>query len=184
MDVPQVVNVVATGELPVRVNYEVVIERVSVPFVRYDPSIHQGLEIRLVDEGPLITMYNTGKYIIRANSTKKLYDTRKSFLRLMVEIGLIDSPHDEEFIINNIVSTGDLDRELDLDILSSDLTQGEVDYNPDQFPGIHYKPHEYSCSVLIFRSGKIIITAAPDIDTSNSAFKTVKMEIYDLFSSE
>lgn len=178
-----VVNVVGTGQLATQVNYDYVMNKVDIPVIRYDPSIHQGLELRFNEDGPLITIYNTGKYIIRAENVDIVYEVRKSFLELMEHINLIDSASDEDFNINNVVCNGDLDRELELEALVEDLSRGEASYDPDQFPGIHYKLKNNPCSLLIFRSGKVVVTAAPDVETAENAFQSLDEEITELIES-
>ena len=179
-----VVNVVGTGQLPTKVNYENVMNRVDSVNFRYDPSIHQGLELRLEEEGPLITIYNTGKYIIRAQSVELLYEVRKSFLELMRSINLLESDSDKEFNINNVVCSGNIGRELKLEALVEDLGGGDTSYEPDQFPGVVYKPRDQSCSILIFRSGKVVITGAPDVETAKSGFQSLNEKISELISSD
>jgi len=178
-----VVNVVGTGQLPTQVNYENIMNRVDTPLFRYDPSIHQGLELRFEEDGPLITVYSTGKYIIRAQCIELLYNVRSSFLELMARIDLLESESDNEFNINNVVCSGDLKRELKLEALVDDLFGGEASYEPNQFPGIIYKPQAHTCSILIFRSGKVVITGAPDVETAENAFRAIDEKITELIRS-
>lgn len=178
-----VVNVVGTGQLSTQVNYSDVMDRADTSVLRYDPSIHQGLELRFEEDGPLITVYSTGKYIIRAESVDVLYEVRESFLELMTRINLLDSPSDEEFSINNIVCNGDLGRELELVALAEDLFKGDANYDPHKFPGINYKPQNNPCTILIFRSGKVVVTAAPDIETAENAYQSLNEEIIQLIES-
>lgn len=173
----EIVNIVGTGKLPTDVNYTQVMDEVDLSVVQYDPSIHQGLELRFIEEGPLITVYNTGKYIIRANSFEALYETRDDFLDLMAEIGVIDEPEDDEFNINNVVCTGNLHRELSLEDLSPDLSQGVAEFDPETFPGIQYKPHSSRASILIFRSGKIVVTGAESFEMAKEAYQSLINEV-------
>lgn len=179
-----VVNVVGTGKIPTKVNYDTIINNVDIAVVEYEPSIHQGLELRFIEEGPLITVYSTGKYIIRAENVSILYETRKSFLNLMKESGVIESANDEDFNINNIVCNADIGQELELEVLAEDLSRGEAKYDQDRFPGIHYRPENHSCSLLIFRSGKVVITAASDEEMAQQVFNELENEIQCLIDND
>jgi transcription initiation factor TFIID TATA-box-binding protein len=172
-----IVNIVGTGELPADINYSKVIDDVDLPVTQYDPSIHQGLELRFVEDGPLITVYNSGKYIIRANTFDKLYETREEFLHLMAEIEIIDVAKDEGFAINNVVCKGRLQQELSLEDLTPDLSRGEAVYDPDQFPGIQYKPHSSHAVILIFRSGQIVVTGTESFESAKRAYEDLVDEI-------
>lgn len=179
-----IVNIVGTGELPADINYTTVMDDVELPVVRYDPTIHQGLELRFIEKGPLITVYNTGKYIIRANSFDLLYETREKLLSLMKDIGIIDDEDDEEFNINNVVCTGNFQRELDLENLAPDLTRGEVKYDPKDFAGLQYKPHSLRATILVFRSGKVVVTGAKSFENAEDAYSDLVDEIEDLIMNE
>lgn len=172
-----VVNVVGTGRLSTNINYTEVIDDVELPAVQYDPAIHQGLELRFIEEGPLITVYSTGKYIIRADSFEKLNDTREKFLDLFQEIGVISVAEDEKFNINNVVCSGNIQRELCLEHLAPDLEQGEAKYDPQSFPGIRYKLHSFRETMLIFRTGKIVITGGQSFQNAKKVYRNVINEI-------
>ncbi len=177
----QIENVVATGDLDTRINFTDVIDSVDLPHVRYDPDIHQGLELRFVEEGPLITIYATGKYIIRASSVRLLYDTRDSVLKLLSDIGVIRNPNDVSFEINNVVGSGSIGREVALEPLANDLDIGETKYDPENFPALRCKMLKHSTTVLLYRSGKVIITGATSVDEAEAAYNEFKMTLQSLF---
>jgi transcription initiation factor TFIID TATA-box-binding protein len=59
--------------------------------------------------------------------------------------------------IENIVASITLGRDLDLKKLTSSVTGIE---NPKRFPGVIYRLQEPKCSMLIFRTGKVICSGA------------------------
>ncbi len=66
-----------------------------------------------------------------------------------------------EVKIENIVATVTLENELDLNLIETKIR--DVDYNPDQFPGLVYRLEQPKVTVLIFKSGKMVITGAKSI---------------------
>lgn len=60
------------------------------------------------------------------------------------------------FRIENIVSSANLD--LDLDLYSIAYQVHDVEYEPEQFPGAIFKMKEPKSSLLLFKNGKIICT--------------------------
>lgn len=66
-----------------------------------------------------------------------------------------------EVKIENIVATVTLNNELDLNLIETKIR--DVDYNPDQFPGLVYRLENPRVTVLIFKSGKMVITGAKSI---------------------
>ena len=68
--------------------------------------------------------------------------------------------------IENIVASITLGRDLDLDKLTKSVTGIE---KPKRFPGVIYRLQEPKCSMLIFRTGKVICSGArsrTDIDAA------------------
>ncbi|MHC1574993.1 MAG: TATA-box-binding protein, partial [Candidatus Methanogasteraceae archaeon] len=60
----------------------------------------------------------------------------------------------------NIVAGASLDTELDLDAIAIGLGFENIEYEPEVFPGLVYRIKDPKVVVLIFRSGKLVITGA------------------------
>lgn len=176
-------NVVATGDLDTEMNFSEVLERLELPHLRYDPDVHQGLELRFVEEGPLVTIYATGKYIIRATSIDMLFETREKFLDLFYEKELIEQADDKTFDINNVVGSADIGRELDLEALAEDLDIKEANYDPETFPALRCKLENHKATVLLYRSGKAIVTGADSVESAESTYSAFEQEVDALFTS-
>ena len=65
-----------------------------------------------------------------------------------------------KFKIENIVASANLGVELDLYSIAQRVT--DVEYEPEQFPGLVYKPYESTVSVLIFGTGKLVVAGLRD----------------------
>lgn len=70
----------------------------------------------------------------------------------------------------NLVLSGTLDGEYDLDIVVDDLPVDATSYEPDKFPAIVYRFANRSASVLLFTSGKIICTG---VDEENAGIQAI-----------
>jgi transcription initiation factor TFIID TATA-box-binding protein len=64
----------------------------------------------------------------------------------------------EDVEIVNVVGSGALGVEIDLDALSADIPTTE--YNPDNYHGMYIRLAEDAPLVTVYRSGKYIITGA------------------------
>jgi transcription initiation factor TFIID TATA-box-binding protein len=72
-----VVNVVASGSLGIELNLERVAEDLGSN-AEYDPDKYPGMYLRFAEDGPLITVYRTGKFIITgADSKEESYSLRE-----------------------------------------------------------------------------------------------------------
>ncbi len=76
---------------------------------------------------------------------------------------------DPEVKIENIVATVILNQTLDLDLIEQNIP--EIEYNPEQFPGLILRIDSPKVTALIFKSGKMVITGAKK---TNDLIKAVK----------
>jgi transcription initiation factor TFIID TATA-box-binding protein len=76
-----------------------------------------------------------------------------------------------EVQIENIVATVILEHPLDLSLIEIKLP--EVDYNPDQFPGLVYRLEQPKITALIFKSGKMVVTGAKSVNQLVFAVKKI-----------
>lgn len=68
----------------------------------------------------------------------------------------------DSLTVSNVVVTGGVETELDLETLAVDLPN--ADYNPSKFPGIVYRKTNPKATILIFRSGKLVSTGSKSVD--------------------
>lgn len=173
----KVVNVVASGSVNVELDLEA-IETEFVDTVDYDPSKYPGAYFRLSHAAPLITLYRTGKYIITgADSEDDALATRARFLELLVGREILEVADDDWFSVQNFVCTDDLGQSLNLNALSVMFGLERTEYEPEQFPGLIFRPPDTPCVVLLFASGKIVLTGCPDIETAETTFEKVQSRI-------
>lgn len=111
--------------------------------------------------GRSITLYRTGSFQIRgATGTDELRSIEDRMKQTLSDIDLKISNY--EFETKNIVFKHDLDRDLDLGLLAVAIGLEQIEYEPEQFPALIYRPDEYSTTLLVFSTGKTIITGITD----------------------
>lgn len=168
----KIVNIVASGALSVELDLGCLADDIGEPLARYEPDKYPGMYIRFADDAPLITVYRTGKYIITgADSVDESYSIRERFLNLFSDMGVIDEPDDEWFSMQNYVCTAEVGRNLDLNALAIGLGFENTEYEPEQFPGLIYRPGSHDCVILVFATGQVVITGSRDLETSEQAFE-------------
>jgi transcription initiation factor TFIID TATA-box-binding protein len=85
-----IANAVGSGDLGVELNVVEVESDLDLPYTEYDPSNYHGLYLRLVEDGPPITAYWSGKYIISGCSTfEQLYETNGALLTILSELDIV-----------------------------------------------------------------------------------------------
>lgn len=81
----------------------------------------------------------------------------------------------KKIIIENVVASTNLDKQIPLDKLLTVLEASE--YEPEQFPGLVYRLKEPRAASLIFRSGKIICVGARSVPEVKRAIMEIVKKI-------
>ncbi len=79
--------------------------------------------------------------------------------------------------IENIVATVILDHGLDLNLIEARIV--DVEYNPDQFPGLIYRMQNPKVTALIFKSGKMVVTGTKSLKELVYAVKRILKTLQD-----
>jgi transcription initiation factor TFIID TATA-box-binding protein len=124
--------------------------------------------IRLEEDGPAYTLYRTGNFQIRGTTDKEhLNESADRFQKVLSEID-VDIPT-YEFNHATSVFMEDIGQEVNLETLAIALGMEDTEYEPEQFPGLIYRPAEFEVTLLVFASGKIIFAGTTDRTEATSA---------------
>jgi transcription initiation factor TFIID TATA-box-binding protein len=156
----EIVNIVAGGELGNEVDLKTVqtelSEHKSVS-AKFSGDGYWQLILSFDDSGTLI-LYRTGKYIIRAGSSfEGLNMMYEELIKLFGNTSIIDEDGGS-YQIQNIVFLEEFDLSVNLSEVAIRLGMENVEYEPEQFPGLIYRPPNFELVMLVFSTGKIIIT--------------------------
>jgi transcription initiation factor TFIID TATA-box-binding protein len=149
-------NIVATVSLEQTLDLYA-IER-SLPNVEYDPDQFPGLVFRL--EKPKVTalIFKSGKMVVTgAKSTEELINAVKKIIKYLKKYG-IEIVGKPKIQIQNIVASANIMVNVNLD-MAAYLLENNM-YEPEQFPGLIYRMDDPKVVLLIFSSGKMVITGA------------------------
>ena len=150
----------------------------TLPNIEYDPTQFPGLVYRLKKPKTATLIFNTGKMVCTGGKSEK--DSRRAVLKIVKGLNQagIKVTGKPEITIQNIVASGDLGVTVNLEktamILENSL------YEPEQFPGLIHRMRNPKTVILIFGSGKIVITGAKFEDQVPEAAKKIMGRLYDL----
>ncbi|MGC9152663.1 MAG: TATA-box-binding protein [Vulcanisaeta sp.] len=161
-------NIVATVNLGVDLDLDKLAER--LPAAEYNPEQFPGLILRLQRPKISALIFRTGKMVCTgAKSENELKRAVKELVRLLNEHGA-DVPLTPEIQVQNIVASGNLHAEVDIE--KSALMLENSMYEPEQFPGLIYRMDDPKVVLLIFSSGKIVCTGAKkEAQVKDAVFK-------------
>lgn len=167
----KLINIVASGDLHQPVPFERLPELPSATY-KYDPKIYHGAYI-LLSRGKA-TIYRSGKYIIYGLAALDEVDT--SYREFLTRISpLIDPSLASPPEVRNIVGMDDFQIEIPLLQLVVALRMEQVEYEPEQFPGLIYRGD--AGTALIFSSGKVILAGFKDLDSMEAFASGLKEKI-------
>ncbi len=152
-------NIVATVILDQTLDLNL-IESKMPENVTYQPDQFPGLILRLNKPKTTALVFKSGKMVVTgAKSTMQLIEAVKRIIKLFKKHGIkiVSKPRIQ---IQNIVASGDINYYVNLE-KASYLLENSM-YEPEQFPGLIYRMRKPSVVLLIFSSGKMVITGAKE----------------------
>ena len=152
----KVVNIVVSTSL----NHDIPLEKMAstLPNTEYNPEQFPGLVIRIKEPKTSALIFSSGKVVCTgARSMDKVEESIKKIIKSLEKIG-IKITIKPEINIQNIVASGTVGMDLNLNILAMRLRNTE--YEPEQFPGLVYKliDPQIKATFLLFSNGKIVCT--------------------------
>jgi transcription initiation factor TFIID TATA-box-binding protein len=174
----KVQNIVASTIFAEKLDLVVIAQ--SLEEAEYEPEQFPGLVYRLDEPKTATLLFRSGK----ANCTgaKNIEDVRKtvSIIADKLERMGVKVYKNPEIVIQNIVATSDLEGELNLSEVAVALGLENVEYEPEQFPGLVYRIKEPKVAMLLFGSGKIVCAGARKIEDVGLAVEKVLKELTSL----
>ena len=177
---PEVIveNIVASTAFADKLDLDVIAQ--SLEEAEYEPEQFPGLVYRLDDPKTATLLFRSGK----ANCTgaKNVEDVRKTvdvIADKLKKLG-VDVYKDPKIVIQNIVAISDLETELNLNEVAMGLGLENVEYEPEQFPGLVYRIKEPKVAMLLFGSGKIVCTGARKTEDVSLAVQKLADELRSL----
>lgn len=79
--------------------------------------------------------------------------------------------------VQNIVASADVGRKINLSLFAITFGMERIEYEPEQFPGLVYRAKDPKVVILVFASGKIIITGGTNISDIKLAVEKLKKEL-------
>jgi transcription initiation factor TFIID TATA-box-binding protein len=146
----------------------------------YDPDHFSGVVYRLQDPSVTTLLFRSGQIV--CTGARSEADIDAALTRLFGKLdGLgITVPDTPTFEIQNMVASADLGHRLNLNAIAIGLGLESIEYEPEQFPGLVYRLDEPAVVVLLFGSGKLVITGTTTEAEIEQALETVNSRLTDL----
>jgi len=127
--------------------------------VEYNPERFPGLVMRISKPKATILIFSTGKMVVTGmRKASEAPDVVVEVIKKVKKAGIkVSNP---EITIQNIVASGDLHTNIDLNMAT--IVMDQAMYEPEIFPGLIYRMQEPKTVFLIFSTGRIVCTGAKE----------------------
>ncbi|MFC6723388.1 TATA-box-binding protein [Halobium palmae] len=177
MNNSSIVNVVGGGSIHRELNLPQVYQDFPDGDLEYEPEAFAALVIRYDSPKGTVMLYTSGKYSLAgARSIEQAYEVNTRFVESMEQM-LGHEITDQEFEVRYLVGTADFGTELNLNTIIPILGVEQIEYEPEQFPGLFYRPPGRDWFSLLFGSGKVVFSGVKDEKELEQAYREVENKI-------
>lgn len=174
----EIQNVVASTAVGQELNLESV--AMDLEEADFDREQFPGVVYRVQDPRGVALIFRSGKIVCTgAESVPAVHEALEIVFETLSDLG-IDVSDNPDIEVQNIVTSGDLGETLNLNAIAIGLGLEDVEYEPEQFPGLVYRLDEPDVVVLLFGSGKTVITGGKVPADAEAATEAVISELIDL----
>ena len=168
-------NIVASTKFAEKLDLDVIAQ--TIKEAEYEPEQFPGLIYRIKEPKTATLLFTSGA----ANCTgaKSIEDVKaniKIISNKLEKIG-VEVYKDHEIVIQNIVATSYIGGELNLSEVAVSLGLENVEYEPEQFPGLVYRLTDPKVALLLFGSGKLVCAGAKKVEEVYTAVDKVIKEL-------
>ena len=163
-------NVVATASLEQKIDLPSIMK--VFRNVEYRPRRFPGLVFRMKNPKTATLIFTTGNMVCTgAKSAKMAISAVRKVVRELRKEGFIIKRRPKIKIVN-IVGTANVGGKVDLEAAAAIMDN--IMYEPEQFPGLIYRIQEPKVVMLIFSSGKTVITGGKTREQVEEAVEMVR----------
>jgi len=171
----KVENIVASTIFAEKLDLDVI--ATSLEEAEYEPEQFPGLVYRLSSPKTATLLFRSGK----ANCTgaKNIEDVRNTVDIIADKLKKLGVKINKnlDIVVQNMVATADLGGELNLDEVAVAFGLENVEYEPEQFPGLVYRVRDPKVVMLLFGSGKIVCTGGRNTEDVSVAVQKLSEKL-------
>ncbi|ABN57317.1 MULTISPECIES: TATA-box-binding protein [Methanoculleus] len=146
----------------------------------YNKKRFPGVVLRMQDPKIAALVFGSGKVVLTGAKSIDNLSRGLQILADQLRALDIDIPENPEYKIQNIVTSADLGTPINLNKIAVGFNLDKIEYEPEQFPGLVYRLDDPKVVVLLFGSGKLIITGGKVPEDAQRAVKRILSELSSL----
>ncbi len=155
-------NIVASGAIADSIDLAKVSEKIKN--CELNAKRFPGAVYRIENPKIASLIFSSGKVVLTGIRNKQdLHDGLDIIVRSLRDAG-IETYDEPRVAITNIVCSYDMGKYINLNKVVITLNLENIEYEPEQFPGLVYRIENPKIVALLFSSGKIILTGGKNME--------------------
>lgn len=155
-------NVVASGAIADSIDLDIVAN--TLENCKLNKRRFPGAVYRIEKPKGVALIFSSGKIVLTGfRNPEALTDGLARVTKSLKTAG-IETLKEPKVTITNMVCSYNLGRTINLNKMVIALNVENVEYEPEQFPGLVYRVRDPNIVVLLFSSGKIILTGGKNLE--------------------
>ncbi|MDD1657700.1 MAG: TATA-box-binding protein [Methanomicrobiales archaeon] len=146
----------------------------------YNKKRFPGVVLRMQDPKIAALVFGSGKVVLTGAKSIDSLSRGLEILGNQLRALNISIPDSLTYKIQNIVTSADLGAPINLNKIAVGFNLEMIEYEPEQFPGLVYRLEEPKVVVLLFGSGKLIITGGKQPDDAKKAVQKILSDLKNL----
>jgi transcription initiation factor TFIID TATA-box-binding protein len=143
----------------------------------YNKERFPGVVYRTTNPKTAALIFGSGKIVCTgAKSIEDVSNGLNKVFEKLKDMG-IDIPKKPDITIQNIVASADLHTVLNLNAIAIGLGLENIEYEPEQFPGLVYRLSTPKVVMLLFGSGKLVVTGGKKPEDAEAAVEKIVEEL-------
>ncbi len=168
-------NVVASTKLAEE--FDLTVIESEFEGAEYNKQKFPGLVYRVSDPKAAFLVFTSGKVVCTgAKNVDDVHTVIGNMAKKLNSIG-IKTLDDPQITVQNIVASADLHTILNLNAIAIGLGLENIEYEPEQFPGLVYRIDVPKVVVLIFSSGKLVVTGGKSPEDCERGVEVVRQQL-------
>ena len=172
-------NIVASGVIADSIDLVELSEKVKN--CELNKKRFPGAVYRIADPKMASLIFSSGKIVLTGGrSIKSVMDGLAVITTSLHQAG-IETLKEPKVAITNMVCSYDLGKYINLNKVVVTLNVENIEYEPEQFPGLVYRIKDPKIVVLIFSSGKLILTGGKNLEDIKKGLETLEKKLESIF---
>ncbi len=168
-------NIVASGVIAEVIDLEEVsrhIDNCELNTKRFPGAVY-----RIENPKIAVLIFSSGKIVLTGIKNKDDLRTGLDILLESLRGAGVDTYDEPRVAITNIVCSYDIGKSINLNKIVITLNLENIEYEPEQFPGLVYRIKDPKIVALLFSSGKIILTGGKNMEQIKQGVDILEQKI-------